>query len=267
MLLRIPYLISLRFSGRLRETVELCERWARTAREQGDVFTALWMQLMDIRPSCDDDPTLAHARVEDAIEQLEAYVAHGGSSSCAAVVRLIGQVRRAELDWYESKYDTGYKHIAVLTEERSHDTLHASATETPLHTMQHVWHRCRALCGLLALPEVEIAPDEIERRIAELEAQYAQFKIPTMTSGAAMRAAAAKRAGDIPTAIRLLEDEARYAAHVLAQPVWAACFLLHAGKLLGDARGDALVARAKAVIEAQGVKNAEAWARMTVPGF
>jgi hypothetical protein len=272
MIVRIPLAISLRWAGRLPDVMAAIEQWGTAAREQGDLFMELWMQLLDIAPLCENRSKLARQRIEDAIVRLGGFVAQSASASSAAVVRLIGQVRRAEVDWYEGAYENAFQHIRWITAERGGDTAglapgttEPDATRLPLHSMQLVWHRARAFCGALAARGG--FDDELEIELNDLLAKHAAFVIPTMTSPALLHAAVALASGAREEAAEHLLEEAAHSERVHGNLERSACYRLQAGRVLSDVRGRLLYDRAHTELRALGVHDPQAWARVIAPGF
>jgi hypothetical protein len=265
-LVRIPLIIALRWAGRWREAMGACRRWQSAAREQGDTFTELWMQLLDFSALVEGDPERARCQLAAAHGRLEAFVARSASAATANVVRLVGVVRAAENDWYEGRYAQAHAAVAQLSSASDPAGMSQDAmARLPLHLMQMLWHRSRAFCGKLA--ERGALDSALEVEYEQLIAEHGAYSISTLSTPNLLVAALARLEGRPRQALSLLLEEAQYAEQVHRNAGHAAALRLKAGALLGGSEGAALCARADAELRALGVREPSRWANVIAPGL
>jgi hypothetical protein len=238
--------------GELREAATRGNRWLRTARETGDLYgkVSLEVHTSTLLLSA-DDPEAALAQLRETVS--------GWSTEQFTPQHLFGVVDATRCELYRGNAAGAWKTVDEAWKAAEH-----SMGWQFSRVMAHSVHAGAAVA--LACQQ----PSERERllAVARQDVQLLQREERHYARGVAalLLASMAALEGRTEEALREL-DQANAGFTEAEMALHAACARRRKGELLGGEEGRELVAEADAVLYGQGIRNTARWADMYAPGF
>lgn len=244
----------LRLMGELGDLAVRGSAWLRTSDENGDRYGAVWIRIHTSSVLlAADDPDAARAQLTETANGWSAGLftpQHMSATLLACECDLYrgdpaGALRRLERVWdiAEAAYATGWQMTRVLNL-----AMRASAAVACARTAPDERRR------LLAL-----ATDDA-RRLDREGRPYAR------AAAALIRGALAHQRGELERAVAEL-DAAAGGFDAARMKLYAACARRRRGELVGGDHGRAEVARADAVLRAEGIRDVRRWTAVYAAGF
>jgi len=249
---RVCDVYSLIYLGELREAANRGNRWLRTARETGDLYGKVSLELhLSAVLLAADDPEAVLAQLREAVS--------GWTTEQFTPQHLFCLVNSTQCELYRGNAAAAWKTVDEAWKAAEH-----SMGWQFIRVMAHAVHAGAAVA--LAWRQ----PSERERLLAVVrqDVQLLQREDRHYARGmtALLLASMAALEGRTEESLRELDEaDARFTEAEMA--LHAACARRRKGELLGGEVGRELIAGADAVLRGQGIRNAARWADMYAPGF
>ncbi len=249
---RVCDVYSLVQQGELREAANRANRWLRTARETGDLYGKVSLEVhMSTVLLAADEPEAVLAQLRETVS--------GWSTEQFTPQHLFCLVDTTRCELYRGEAASAWKTVEEAWKAAEH-----SMGWQFSRVMAHAAHAGAAV----ALAWQQASERERLLAVVRQDVQLLQREERHYARGlaAVLLASMAALEGRTEEALRELDEaDARFTESEMA--LHAACARRRKGELLGGEVGRELIAGADAVLRAQGIRNTARWADMNAPGF